>query len=117
MSARFLFGTALIVLTILALYPDLVLPEFAPSGRHTDFFYHMLGFLVLATTALAATGRTAFVLISMAILAVMLELLQMFVPGRGVFVIDVIASLLGVGLSWPLFVISTYGYRWWTRTL
>ena len=110
-SPRLLFVLAFILLVALALYPDLDLPTFAPSGRHTDFVYHVVGFQVLSAMAMAASGRIMLALFSMAALAVLLECLQIFVPGRGVYMIDVIASLLGVGLSWPLFVVASHGYR------
>ena len=117
LAARFLFVLALITLVALALYPNLDLPPIAPSGRHSDFVYHMIGFLLLSITAMAACNRMMLVLFSMAALAVLLECLQFFVPGRGVFMIDVIASLLGVGLSWPLSALAIHWHRRLTETV
>ena len=94
-AARLLFILGLISILGLALYPDLELPEFL-LREHSDFFYHMVGFLLLTMSAVIATDRILSVVVSMAVLAIALELLQAFVPGRSVFLIDVVASLLGV---------------------
>ena len=114
MSARGLLVLLSIALVTLALFPDLDLPTLAPSGEHTDVVYHVIGFLVVTMTAMAASGRIMVALATMAALAVLLEGLQWFVPGRRVYLIDAIASLTGVGLSWPLCAVVTY---WRRRTM
>ncbi|MGI9486238.1 MAG: VanZ family protein [Geminicoccaceae bacterium] len=93
---RFLFIFIFISVLGLALYPNLRLPEFTPSGEYSDFVYHMIAFLLLTVSATIALDRNVLVVISMVSLAIALELLQAFVPGRSVFLIDVGASLLGV---------------------
>ena len=98
-AARFLFIFIFISVLGLALYPNLRLPEFTPSGEHSDFVYHMIAFLLLTVSATITLDRIVFVAISMVTLAIALELLQAFVPGRSVFLIDVGASLLGVLLG------------------
>lgn len=115
-SPQLLFGSVFIVVTALALYPDLILPEFALAGRYSDSIYHLAAFLMLTVTAMIATGRMVLVIVWMAALALLLEVLQKFIPGRGVFLSDAIASLLGVGLSWPLLIIAACLQRWWGRT-
>lgn len=105
-AGRLLFLSAAIALSTLALYPDLRLPELPPSGKHTDFFYHMVGFLMLTICGLMTMGRSLKMVVAMAALAVILESLQHFVPGRRVFAIDLVASLLGVTFGTAL-VIST----------
>lgn len=98
-TARILFILGLISIFGLALYPDLELPKFRLLEERSDFVYHMVAFFSLTTSAVIALGRVLYVVVSMAVFAVVLELLQTFVPGRSVFLIDVVASLLGVLLS------------------
>ena len=100
----------------LALYPNLKLPEFTPSGEHSDFFYHMTAFLLLTATATVTLERSPLVLTSMAAFAIALELLQTFVPGRRVFLIDVVASLLGVLLGTLIMLLVMQLWRRWSHT-
>ena len=111
---RLLFFLGVIILSALALYPDLKLPEFSPSGEHTDFFFHMIGFLMLTICGLTTMGRRLKMVAAMAVLAIVLEALQYFVPGRRVFAIDLVASLLGVTLGVALMVSTAQLRRWWS---
>lgn len=102
----------LIAVLGLALYPNLRLPELPPSGEYTDFIYHMIAFLSLTASATIAIERNLTVAASMAALAIALEFLQIFVPGRGVFLIDVVASLLGVLLGTLFAAVIPLWRRW-----
>jgi len=99
-------------ITILALFPNLRLPGLSLWGEHSDFFYHTIGFMVLTAVAAVATERFALAVASIAMLAIGLELLQALVPGREVFLSDLVASLLGVTLSAFLMPIAMQGWRW-----
>lgn len=111
-AARFSFILILIAVLGLALYPNLRLPELPPSGKHTDFVYHMAAFLLLTVSAKIAMARSVRVIISMATLAIVLEVLQAIIPGRRVFLIDVVASLLGVLLG---ALLATLAIQLWRR--
>lgn len=111
-APRLFFVLVLGAVIGLALYPNLRLPELAPTGKHTDFFYHMTAFLLLTASAAIAVSRSLGVVASMAAFAIILELLQAIVPGRGVFLIDAIASLLGVLLG---VLLVTLAIEFWHR--
>lgn len=113
-AGRLLFVVGTLALSALALYPDLRLPELSPSGRHTDFFYHMSGFLLLTLFGLATMGRGFKTVAAMAALAIVLEALQYFVPGRRVFASDLFASLLGVTLAAIVMVSAIQLRRRWS---
>ena len=59
----------------------------------------MVAFLLLTASATVTFGSNLFAVTLMAGFAIALELLQIFVPGREVFLIDAVASLLGVLLG------------------
>ena len=90
--------TALVV-TGLALYPNLQLPEPTLTRGFTDKVYHVVGCMTLVL--LAETGwRLPFWALCLAPpLSVGLEFIQSVAPGRGVHVADMIANLGGVSLA------------------
>jgi len=89
----------MIAVVTLALLPNLRLPPLFHFGEYSDAIYHMTGFFVLTAMATLMVGKMATALVSMAALSIGLEGLQAFVPGREVFLSDVIASLTGVGFG------------------
>lgn len=111
-AARFLFIFIFISVLGLALYPNLRLPKITPSGEHSDFVYHMIAFLLLTVSAAITLDRKVLAVASMATLAIALELLQAFVPGRSVFLIDAGASLLGVLLG---LLFASFTMQLWRR--
>lgn len=113
--ARIVLSIGIASIIGLALYPNLKLPNFAPSGEHTDLFYHMIAFLLLTVSATITLERDLLVMTLMAGFAIALELLQAFVPGRRVFFTDAIASLLGVLLGTLLMLVATKFRRRWRR--
>lgn len=106
LRARIGFWAGLIVVAGLALYPDLTLPEPAATRGFTDKLYHGSGFAVLAVLAGAGWGLRARVISIIVLLAIGLELLQIFSHGRGIFLSDMVANLFGAGLGlllvWPV---------------
>ncbi len=72
----------------------------------------MIAFLFLTVSAIITLERNVLVVTSMAVFAMVLELLQTFVPGRGVFFIDAVASLLGVLLG---IVVTSLAMQFWRR--
>lgn len=113
---RLLFVLMLVAIVGLALYPNIRLPELTPSGRHTDFFYHTIGFLSLTASATLILERTLRVVVSIAALAITLELLQAFIPGRSVYLTDLAASLFGVLLGAVMTTLAMHLWRRWFDT-
>ncbi|NJO35662.1 MAG: hypothetical protein HC869_23880 [Rhodospirillales bacterium] len=97
--ARLVFLLVTLMIIILALYPNLKLPDYLLLGQHADFLYHVIGFFVLTAAAAVAMNKFAPTVAAIAALAIGLEMLQALVPGREVFLSDLVASLLGVTLS------------------
>jgi CDP-diglyceride synthetase len=93
----FVLGTILII--GLALFPDLDLPTLRHWRSYSDIVYHVVGFSVLTALAVTSTNRTVLAMLTMALLATILEFLQILVPGREVWMSDLIASLSGVALG------------------
>lgn len=109
--ARLLFVPALIVIAAFALLPDIRLPSFLNWGRHSDLLYHVSAFLLLTAMAALSMRQVLPGVMAMALLAVMLECLQIFVPGREVFWSDLVASLAGVILGAMLAWLAVYMWR------
>lgn len=95
----FAFLIGAVVMIVLALLPDLRLPPLLQLGKHSDIAYHLGGFFVLTALAIVATHKIIPPVVWMVVLACLLEFLQVFVPGREVFLSDLVASLAGVVLG------------------
>lgn len=113
MVTRAAFISGLLAIVALALYPDLKLPEHRLTAGGTDFFWHILAFFMLTFGARVIWASGAVVALVMVLLAVSLEFLQYFVPGRGVFLSDVVASLTGVALGFATLRATSVIRRWW----
>jgi len=109
--ARLLFIPALVVIAAFALLPDIRLPQFLDWGRHSDLLYHVLAFLLLTAMAALSMRQVLPGVVAMGLLAIILESLQIFVPGREVFWSDLAASLGGVALGAILGWLIVYAWR------
>ncbi|MEM9153683.1 MAG: VanZ family protein [Cyanobacteria bacterium P01_F01_bin.33] len=113
---RLLFVPAVVVIAAFALLPDIRLPPFLNWGKHSDLLYHVLAFLLLTAMAALSMRQVLPGVMAMALLAVVLECLQTFVPGREVFWSDLVASLAGVILGAMLAWLAIYPWRGRLRT-
>ena len=93
---RFALLVGIGVTAALALSPNLRLPPLLHLGGYSDIVYHFVGFFVLTATAILATQKIVPPIVWMVVLATLLECLQSFVPGREVFLSDLVAGLAGV---------------------
>lgn len=109
---RCVFCFALASIVAVALYPNLKLAEPILTRGFTDKIYHVFGFMALvglAGTAWRWTYKQTAALLSF---AVVLELSQFLMEGRGVALADMMANVAGVviGLVF-LWVISAWRHR------
>jgi VanZ family protein len=98
-SARFLFWFLAAIISILALYPRLALPEFEATMGITQYFHHAFAYLTLVVVGTVGWGLQRQLIIGVTMGAIALELLQSFSPGRHVAAGDLLASLAGVVLG------------------
>jgi VanZ family protein len=96
---RCAFFAALALTAVIALYPNLTLPEPALTRGFTDKIYHVIGFVALIFLAGNAWQSSIRLMISMVCLALMMELLQFLAEGRGVFITDLVANFVGVAVG------------------
>ncbi|MEM9354925.1 MAG: VanZ family protein [Pseudomonadota bacterium] len=83
----------------LALFPNLTLPEPALTRGFTDKIYHFIGcalLVILAVEGWSLARRLAFLALP---LAFSLEWIQAWVPGRGMHVADSVANVAGVSIA------------------
>lgn len=113
--ARLMLALTVMTIVTLALFPNLRLPDFMLLGQHADFFYHSIGFFVLTAVAAAVVGNVLLTVGSIAALAAGLEMLQALVPGREVFLSDLMASLFGTVLSALIVPFALQGWRRYVR--
>ncbi len=108
---RLPFVPALVVIAAFTLLPDIRMPSFLNWGKHSDLLYHVLAFFLLTAMAALSMRQVLPGVMAVALLAVMLECLQIFVPGREVFWSDLVASLVGLILGAMLAWIADYMRR------
>ncbi len=97
--ARLLFWFLAAIITALALYPRLTLPEPAATEGVTQYYNHILAFSTLIVVGAVGWGLQRRLIGGIAIGAIALELAQTFSPGRETTLPDLIASLAGVVLG------------------
>lgn len=97
--SRALFFFALVTVVFVALYPNLKLPPMIIGIRLSDEFYHILAFTTLTFIALQVWQPSLPLMLLLVFFALGLELAQVAIPGRGVELSDVVASLSGVALG------------------
>jgi VanZ family protein len=102
MIARTTFLTLLVIVTVLALYPHLQLPELSAFHGYLDKIGHALGFATLAVLGVFAWQCRWPLIGGLVCYAVILELLQSFSPGREVGVGDALANLFGLAIGFGL---------------
>lgn len=110
---RFSFWAALLVIAGFALYPDLRLPEPAMTRGFTDKIYHVLGFMILVLLAGTAWRFGPRLGSGLVLSAIALEPLQLLTRGRGVFLADAIANLVGVAFG--MLLLWTWAHRFRRR--
>lgn len=73
--------------------------EVTRYGDKVVHFGLFLALAVLAALSWRGTTRLAQVLVALVLLAVVTEILQNFIPGRGAEIIDLVVDLLGLGFG------------------
>jgi hypothetical protein len=84
------------IITALALYPRLTLPEPAATEGTMQYYNHVLAFSTLIIVGAVGWGLQRRLIGCVAIGAIALELAQTFSPGRETALADLLASLAGV---------------------
>lgn len=114
-ALRIVFFTFLMVTIVVALFPELRLPEPKLTRGMTDLIYHVLGFAGLSYIGGMAWRSVYGLVIGLTFGAIALELAQHFSPGRGVHLHDILANLSGVACGISLFMMTNQIRRFWFR--
>jgi VanZ family protein len=93
---RTAFLIVLAIVTVLALYPRLQLPDPSALQGYFDKIGHVLAFVALAFLGASAWPRQRSLIGGLVCYAVILELSQWFSAGREVHVADALANLVGL---------------------
>jgi VanZ family protein len=94
--ARGSFWILLAIITVLALYPRLTLPEPELTEGSTQYYNHVLAFVTLQVVGAIAWGLRRRLISGLALYAVAIELAQSLSPGRETSLDDLAASLAGM---------------------
>ncbi len=94
--ARTAFLIVLVIVTVLALFPHLQLPEPSALQGYFDKVGHVLAFVAIALLGAGAWPRRWSLIGGLVCYAVILELLQRFSAGREVHIADALANLVGL---------------------
>ncbi len=97
--ARAAFWGLLAVVSVLALYPRLSLPEPELTRGSTAYYNHVLAFVTLMIAGAIAWPLGRRLVVALAAYAVLLEMAQSFSPGRETALDDLAASFAGLGLG------------------
>ncbi len=97
--ARTAFLIVLMIVTVLALFPHLQLPEPSALQGYFDKVGHVLAFVALALLGAGAWPRRWSLIGGLVCYAVILELSQLFSPGREVHITDALANLVGLAIG------------------
>ncbi len=97
--ARTAFLIVLVIVTVLALFPHLQLPEPSALQGYFDKVGHVLAFVALALLGAGAWPRRWSLIGGLVCYAVILELLQRFSAGREVHIADALANLVGLAIG------------------
>jgi len=93
------FCVTAILVAGLALYPNLQLPEPELTRGFTDKIYHVVGCAVLMLFAAGGWSLRFRPMLLAIPCAIGMEFVQVFAPGRGVHMYDMIANIAGVLIS------------------
>jgi len=113
--ARRVFWLLAAVITVLALYPRLTLPEPGATEGVTHSYNHILAFATLILVGSLAWGWRRQLVVGLTIYAVALELAQTVSPGRQTTLADMAASLAGVAIGCVLVLILRITLRHFGR--
>ena len=97
--ARTAFLIVLVIVTALALFPHLQLPEPSALQGYFDKVGHVLAFVALALLVAGAWPRRWSLIGGLVCYAVILELSQRFSAGREVHIADALANLVGLAIG------------------
>ncbi len=97
--ARTAFLIVLVIVTVLALFPHLQLPEPSALQGYFDKVGHVLAFVALALLGAGAWPRGWSLIGGLVCYAVILELSQRFSAGREVHIADALANLVGLAIG------------------
>ena len=106
---RTAFLIVLAIVTVLALYPRLQLPDPSALQGYFDKIGHVLAFVALAFLGASAWPRQRSLIGGLVCFAVILELSRWFSAGREVHVADALANLVGLATGLGLVMM-------WRRT-
>jgi len=109
--ARWSFWGLLAIITVLALYPRLTLPEPEQTLGSTQYYNHVLAFVTLQVTGAIAWGLQRHLISGLTLYAVTLELAQSLSPGRETALDDLAASLAGMAIGYGLVRLSRRASR------
>lgn len=101
-AARRLFWLIVLAVSLLALWPRLTLPEPEATQGTTQYFHHVHAYLVLMLVGTAGWGLRRGLILGLTVYAILLELAQTLSPGRQTSLMDMLASLAGVGLGYAI---------------
>jgi VanZ family protein len=116
---RRVFWGLVVVITVLALYPRLTLPEpeLTEGVILTPFSNHVLAFVTLAIVGAIGWGLQRRLVLGLALYAVVIELVQSLSPGRETALEDLLASLGGLTVGCALAALFRSAGRWLGRQL
>ena len=97
--ARTAFLIVLVIVTVLALFPHLQLPEPSALQGYFDKVGHVLAFVALALLGAGAWPRRWSLIGGLVCYAAILELSQRFSAGREVHIADALANLVGLAIG------------------
>ena len=97
--ARGSFWVLFAIITVLALYPRLSLPEPEVTEGSTQYYNHVLAFVTLQVVGAVAWGLQRRLISGLALYAVAIELAQGLSPGRETALDDLAASLAGLAIG------------------
>ena len=98
-NARALFWALAAIITTLALYPRLTLPEPQATEGVTQYYNHVLAFSTLIIVGAIGWSLQRRLIAGVAVGAIALEFAQTFSPGRETTLADLLASLAGAVLG------------------
>jgi VanZ family protein len=108
---RVVFWVLAAIITVLALYPRLTMPELEAIEGMTQYLNHAFAFATLTVVGAIGWGLQRQLIIGVTMGAVALELLQSFSPGRQVTADDLLASLAGVALGYAIAYLALLAFR------
>ena len=105
------------VITVLALYPALQMPELEATGENTQYLNHASAYSTLLVVGAVGWGLKRQLIVGVTMFAIFLELGQLFSPGRETTIDDMLASFAGVVLGIAIVQLSRWSARRWGLSL